>query len=293
MIVPVMLAVLWLLIVWGAQAAQEVNESGKASADGQVVIENLAGSIKVIGWDKKEVQVEGTLSDDVEELKFKPGKKRTIIEVVYPRHSKNIRKGADLVIKVPEGSSLEVECVSADITTSKLKGELELSSISGRVEFTGWCGELELSSISGNIMVDGGADEMSLESISGLVEARGQEAEINADSVSGDIFLEYDKFLSLSSESVSGNIKVIGDLDSRGRFSCDVVNGTITMVVPGNVNAEFEISTFNGNIDNDFGQKAHRTSKYAPGKELEFTNGDGDAEVELNSFNGNVKIRKK
>jgi len=59
------------------------------------------------------------------------------------------------------------------------------------------------------------------------------------------------------------------------------------------VSADFEASTFNGSIHNDFGQKASRTSKYAPGKELEFSNGEGDAEVELNSFNGDINIRKK
>ncbi len=284
------MAVLWLLVGGLAQAEQKVDETKKASAKGLVIVENIAGSITVIGWDKKEIQVKGTLGDDVEKLKFKAGKKKTIIEVVYPRHTRNIREGAHLVISIPEGSELKVECISSDITTSKLEGDLELESISGEVSFIGWCEDLSASSISGDVTVKGGAKKLSLESISGKIRAKGKKAKIKAECVSGDIMLEYDVFTAFSAESVSGNITIAGDLSPKGRFSCDVVNGNIKLVVPKKVNAEFEVSTFNGSIHNDFGQKARNTSKYAPGKELEFTNGDGDADVELNSFNGNVSI---
>ncbi len=293
LIVPALMAILWLLVGGIAQAEQKVNETSQASAHGLVVIENIAGSITVVGWDNNEIHVEGTLSDEVEELKFKTGKKKSIIEVVYPRHSKSINKGADLVIKVPKGSQVQVECISATVTVSELTGELDLESISGVVSFEGWCEQLEASTISGNVLVDGGADEMSLESISGDVRAKGEETKIEAESISGSIELEYDRFLKFSAESVSGNILIKGDLAPKGRFSCDVVNGDITLVVPEDVSAEFEVSTFNGNINNGFGQKAHRTSKYAPGSELEFSTGGGEADVELNSFNGNVNIKIK
>ncbi len=293
LIVPALMAILWLLVGGIAQAEQKVYETKDASAHGLVIIENIAGSITVIGWDKNKIHVEGTLSDEVEELKFKTGKKKSIIEVVYPRHIRNIDEGADLVIKVPKDSQVEVECISATVTTSKLTGELELESISGEISFKGWCRELDASSISGDVRVEGGADDMSLESISGDIKAKGEEAKVEAESVSGSIELKYDKFLKLSTESVSGDILVVGDLAAKGRFSCDVVNGDITLVVPEDVSAEFEVSTFNGSIHNEFGQKAHRTSKYAPGRELEFSTGDGEADVELNSFNGNVSIKKK
>ncbi len=293
MIIPALLAVLWLLTGVNALAGEPVEKSGKASADGRVIVENIAGSITVIGWDKNEVHLEGTLGKEVEELKFKTSKKKTIIIVEYKKNLKNIREGADLVIKVPEGSQLDVECVSADVKTSDLTGNLDLASISGKVEFTGYCNELEAESISGDVVIDGGADEMSLESISGDVRAKGKAAEINAESVSGSVMLQYDTFFDLSAESVSGNIKIVGNLHPKSRVRCDVVSGTIILTVPGGVSATFEASTFSGGIDNDFGQKASRTSKYSPGKELEFTNGDGEADVELNSFSGDIRIKKK
>jgi len=63
--------------------------------------------------------------------------------------------------------------------------------------------------------------------------------------------------------------------------------------VPADVSAAFDITTFNGEIENDFGQQPERTDKYVPGQELEFTNGSGAADISLNSLNGTIAIRKK
>jgi len=287
------IALLALLFGAGLALADEpVEKSGSASAEGTVYIENMVGTIKVIGWDKNEVHLEGTLGKDVEDLKFDAGKKKTYIEVKYPRHARNISHGADLVIRIPKGSSLEVECVSADILVSDVEGEVELSSISGDVDFSGMCEELQAGSISGRVLVDGGARMMELETVSGDIKAMGKVAAIDGESVSGSIHLEFDTFLDLSLESVSGTLKATGGLDPKGSFNFDAVSGDVILTVPGDVDAEFEVSTFSGGIDNGFGQKSRKTSRYAPGRELEFTTGDGRAQVEINSFSGDVIIKK-
>jgi len=58
------------------------------------------------------------------------------------------------------------------------------------------------------------------------------------------------------------------------------------------VDAEFQIETFSGGIDNAFGQKSRKTSKYTPNRELEFTNGNGSAQVEIESFSADVILKK-
>jgi len=292
LIIPALLAVLALVLGNFAEAAEKVDRRSDASADGTVLIENIVGSITVVGWDKEEIHVEGTLGQDVKELKFETGKRKSVIEVEYPRNKRNLNDGAELVIHVPEGSRVEVECISAWIKASDLKGEVELESVSGTVEFKGECRELEAESVSGSVTVEGGAPQMELGSISGGVMVEAGEAEIEVETVSGGIRVVCDKLLELSAESVSGQIDVRADKLGRGHVTCDVVSGSISFAVGSKVDASFEVTTFNGNIDNEFGQKARKTSKYAPGKELEFVNGNGEATVELNSFSGNVRIRK-
>ena len=56
------------------------------------------------------------------------------------------------------------------------------------------------------------------------------------------------------------------------------------------IEGRFEVDTFNGDIDNCFGPKAKRTSKYTPGWELEFVEGNGDARITITTLNGDVTI---
>jgi len=279
------------LVVPVTAADREVKESGPAAATGTVMIENISGSIVVVGWDKAEISVEGTLSGDIEELKFKTGKKKSRIEVVYPKNQKNIEGEANLVINVPHASRLEVECISAFIEVSEVTGLVDVSSISGDVTVTGECEELEAESISGDVFIEGGAAEIEISSISGKVKASGKVSEVDAQTVSGSIDLAFDKFVGLNVESVAGDAAVKGDLADDGSFSFDLHSGDLTLTVPGDVSADFEIETFSGEIDNDFGQKSRKTSKYAPGRELEFTTGGGAARVRISTFSGDVVIR--
>ena len=275
-----------------ALADREVHESGPAAADGTVLIENISGSVVVVGWDRDEIKVEGTLVGDIEDLEFDSGKKKTRIKVVYPKNKKNIKGKADLVINVPRGSRLEVECISAVVEVSKVTGMVEASSISGDVTVTGPCEGLEAESISGDVFVTAGAAEITIASISGKVKASGGNSDVDAQTVSGSIDLAFDTFLGLNVESVAGDATVKGGLDGNGTFSLDLHSGDLNLTVPGDISADFQIETFSGEIDNAFGQKSRRTSKYAPGRELEFTVGDGDARVRINTFSGDVVIQK-
>ena len=60
--------------------------------------------------------------------------------------------------------------------------------------------------------------------------------------------------------------------------------------VSGKLSAKFDVETFNGDIENCYGHEARRTSKYAPGYELSFTQGDGDGRIEIATLNGDIDI---
>jgi len=154
------------LLTVPALADQEVSETVKAKSNGVVLVENIAGSIEVIGWDRDEVKVEGRLTGDVEKVEVDGGKKVTI-EVKYPRNMKNMTGGADLVIHVPAGSRVDIECISAWIDVQGVTGTVDAESISGAVTIKGDCEEIEAESISGSITVDSEAREISVGSISG------------------------------------------------------------------------------------------------------------------------------
>ena len=287
------LAVLMLAAVPGlAEEKRQVEGRVDARSDGIVTVENIAGRIEIVGWDKDEVAYEGHVTGDVQEVVLEGGRKTTL-KVRYPRKAKHIEGGAWLVVHVPRASRLAVECISADIEVRDLTGVVEAEAISGDVTVKADCEEVEAESISGDVDVTTQAREVSVGSISGGVKAAGGTAEIEAETVSGSIELAFDRFLSLDVESVSGDADVSGDLDDNGEFDFELHSGTLTLAVPGDVSAEFRVETFSGGIDNGFGQKSRKTSKYTPGRELEFTNNGGSARVRIDTFSGDVIIRKR
>ena len=112
--------------------------------------------------------------------------------------------------------------------------------------------------------------------------------------ISGNIEVDAGKDMeSLECETISGDVTVTGQLPRGAEWSLAVHSGDITLNLVGKVNAVFEIETFSGEIHDVFGHKAERTSKYAPGEELEFTEGDGGASVEIEAFSGDVVVRQR
>ena len=79
-------------------------------------------------------------------------------------------------------------------------------------------------------------------------------------------------------------------MQAGGKLTAETVNGSVDLEFSGDVSGRFDIDTFNGDIDNCFGPKPERTSKYTPGLELSFQDGDGDARVNISTLNGDVSI---
>ena len=67
----------------------------------------------------------------------------------------------------------------------------------------------------------------------------------------------------------------------------------VRLDLDGPVSAEFDVSSFNGDIRNCFGPKAVSTSEYAPGKELRFSEGTGSARIRIKSLNGDISVCRK
>jgi hypothetical protein len=90
--------------------------------------------------------------------------------------------------------------------------------------------------------------------------------------------------------SVSGEISVQAELTPTARVEMGSVSGTVTLRIKPPVNADFDIESFSGDIENCFGQKARDTSKYTPGSELNFTLGNGGARVEIETLSGEISL---
>jgi DUF4097 and DUF4098 domain-containing protein YvlB len=239
-----------------AAAPMEVNETRPLAGGGTIEVEIVAGSVRITGWDRAEVNISGSIDPDYVELEIDTDDDTVSVEVEPISHTgKTKRLLADLEIRVPRGATLELESISAPFDVDDFDGDVEAETVSGSVTISGGPREVAVSTISGKVSV----------------EASGQ--------------LRSGEF-----ESVSGDLRLSGTLAADGRFSFETVSGNVELYLPGGTSARFDIETFSGEVRNQFGPDAEKTSIYLPSKELRFTVGSGSARVDIETMNGDIKL---
>lgn len=273
--------------------AEDVDRTVDASADGHVDVSNISGSVRVTGWSQNTVRVTGTLGRNVEELIVERDGDKVLIKVKVPkRSSRGIE--SDLNVNVPQNSSIDIGTVSADIDVIDVSGEQGLHTVSGDVNTEHTGADIAAESVSGDVEVKGdnadGDGEVSAASVSGDVRLFRIAGSAKVESVSGDVAVDEGSFDRANLETVTGEIGFEGELRKGGKLTIDTVNGDVNVEFTGDVSARFDVDTFNGDISNCFGPKAERTSRHAPGWELQFTEGGGDGRVSISTLNGDVEI---
>jgi len=253
-----------ILAVASAAAAQrEVDETKPARRDGRVEINNVKGSVHVVGWDRNEVRVEGKLGRGVERLDFESNHRRTMVRVVYPREGWLRRSDpSHLTVHVPVGSAVVVDAVSADVSAEEILGLLDLESVSGDVKVSKAGSEVRAHTTSGDVGIEIVFGPLEAESVSGDIRIRGAASDVRARTVSGDIEMDH-----VPSESEL----VGGDTPPRGA-EVDAVSVSGDILVAGALLREVECESVSGSIRID--------GSFVP-----------DGEVRLNSHSGDVRVR--
>jgi DUF4097 and DUF4098 domain-containing protein YvlB len=270
---------------------QTLNTTLPVKSDGSIWVNNVAGSVKIKGWAKQQIQVTGTLVDGVT-LDFHKASDGAEIRVVYPENESNHAE-ADLIINVPIACRLSVNTVSANIDASGLNGAAQLESVSGDVTIKSNDSDISAKSVSGEVNVLGSTNDAHVKahSISGDVKVDGVGGDLQAESVSGTTKVVRSRLNRAQMGSTSGNVDFTGALQKDGSYTFNSISGNLTLQFLAVPDARFDISSFSGDIDNSFGPKAQHTSEYGPGMELHFVSGKGNAQVNARTLSGNITLR--
>jgi hypothetical protein len=270
-------------------AQTTVDQRRPAAPDGIVEIENPAGSVKVVGWDKAEVWVKGTLAPGAE-LDLEGSDNRTEIEIEVESHP---GPPSDIEVHVPAGSQVEVEGFNADIEVSGVTGTVEAETLNGGITQSGAAKEVSLASVNGTVEVTGARGLIEVEVVNGTVTIRDSSGQLDASTVNGELAVSGGPFAEAALESVAGDVKFQADLGAQGRLDVETVSGDAEIVVAADIQAEFSISTFSGEIGNELGVGTVQQDEYDPEKELSFSTGSGGARITVETLSGNVNIRKR
>jgi DUF4097 and DUF4098 domain-containing protein YvlB len=271
--------------------ADEINKGMPANPQGQVEVSNTSGSVTITGWDKSEVEVTGDLGEGSERLEFTQSGDLTRIKVILPKKSHDA-EGSDLVIRVPVKSGIAVNTVNADIVVQKVDGAQRLQSVSADISTEAGSEDVECKTVSGDIEVAGTGRRslLTITTVSGDARVQRVAGEVNANTVSGNVDLSLGDTTRSRLRSTSGDVNLYGKLVGEARLDVESISGDVRIKLVQPIGAEFELSSFNGEISNCFGPKAQRTDEYVPGRELRFREGNGTGRVRVKTLNGDINL---
>jgi len=272
-------------------AQTQVDQKHPAAPDAKVTIENMSGSVKVTGWDRAEVQVKGTVGDGGE-LSFDGSEKSLAIEV-EAEHGNPMGIKSDLEVFVPAGSSVSIEGFQATISVAGVTGSVSAETVNGSLTQSGAAKSVDLQSVNGAIDVTKPSGRVKAEAVNGPVTVRDASGEIEASTVNGKLLVTGGSFDRATFETVAGGIRFEAGLSARATMNVESVSGPVDLLLPAGFGAEFLVSTFSGDITNELGPAAQKSSKWTPEKELSFTTGSGGARITVETLSGAVHIRKR
>lgn len=263
-----------------------------AEPKGEVVISNVSGTVDVRGWDRNEVHVTGQLDEDVERVDVDSSPGRVFIKVVLPRSCSN-SCDANIEVRVPQSSTVEISAVSADVSSRGVLGTQRLKSVSGEITADVSGDNSEVGSVSGDITIHGNGKPISLraKSVSGSIDLTNGAGKLDLVTVSGTARAQLGETSELRGRTTSGDIEIRGNLTSNARVEVEAVSGDIRLRLPA-TGLSTEIESFSGDIEGCLAGKVEQ-SKYGPGKRLNIRTVEDGPRVRAKTLSGDIDICDK
>jgi len=141
------------------------------------------------------------------------------------------------------------------------------------------------------VQVPQGARLSGVSSVNGSIEIGSVAGDIRASTVNGEMAID-NAARNLSLSTVNGTI--VAEMDALGdnqTVKLDAVNGEIELGVPEDADADFSVTTINGNISSEF-PSLQAEKEFPVGNKLNGRLGSGGASVKANAVNGTIRFLK-
>lgn len=283
------LVVALVLVAAPMAAQQKIDRRIAIAPDASIRITNMAGIIRITGWDVDSIAVAGTITAG---SGFYFGGKGRAAKMGVERKDETLAEpGSTLEVKVPRGARVWVKSGTANIEVTGLRGEVECTSVSGSIRVEGSLKLLIAESMEGNLNASGPIDVLRLKGGAGTITIRGARGDIMASTVGGAIVAMDGAVVRAHLETVSGTIAYDGSVDPRGTLESVTHSGDVTLRLPPDISAEFDLESFDGAIF--VGLMSKGAEKPFKGKPVGFLTGEGGSHIMVRSFKGEIRILKR
>lgn len=288
-----------------AASAQEgglrsIDETRPVDANVTVEVDVVVREVRVTGWDRSEVRVQGSVFSGYEDFTFERDEDGSVTIELEPKDDvewPKDREGPDLgalTVSVPRGASVGVEVVNGSLSVEGVSGQVQLETVNGDVTYRGNARWVAAEAVNGTVDVRApGSRETRAGSVAGNVIVRAAGGLVEAESVSGDIQIHAEGAVQeVDAETVSGDIEFRGTPAANASLSFESHSGEVVLHLPSGLNAVLEAETFSGSIESAFGGEVRQDGEYTPEKSYRHTAGSGGARITADTFSGAVSFRR-
>ena len=274
-----------LLVAGTARAQVPVSRGARVNADVGMKISVPAGSIRLIGWDRDSLHVEGTIGKG-DAFYFggagsgaKFGVEEPVGRAAYP---------AQLTAYVPRGARVSVRTISASIDANDVSGWF--NTVGGDLRLSGRAAEVQAEAIDGSITLAVTAPYVRARTGSGTLSAGGQVEDLIASTVSGPLTATATGLGRARLESVTGAIVLDASIERAASIAVDNHSGSVELRLPSDVAADFDLTSVAGTISNRFDKRPATTGRQGRGQELTFYTDPKGARVVVHTFKGPILL---
>jgi hypothetical protein len=203
-----------------------------------------------------------------------------VMEAAEPRDVSSAIASLTRLFQTPSG--VREMRVTADIPR---RARVHVNGVSADVTSTGIKGPQQYQTVSGDLVVNDPASVVGVKSVSGDIAIRADEPiALNASAVSGDLYVVAPQVDQLTITTVSGDIEVEGELATDGAHRVETVSGDFRLGTSGDLT--LEVRGLSTDVGISLPHRAEGTHD-----RRRFIIGNGGASLTFRSMSGDVSVR--
>ena len=272
-----------------ADAQQRVSRRIAVAPNVAVKVWVSAGSIKLVGWDRDSLVVEGTIGKG--DSFFFGGAGAGAKFGVDDLPGGKLAQPVDLVAYVPRAGRVSVRSVTGSIEATNLSGAY--NTVSGDIRVTGKVEDLQAEAMDGAIHIEVTSPIARARTGSGSLEVGGRVEDLSAATVSGPITITTEGIIRGRFESVTGTVVIDAPIERSASIDVDSHNGAVDLRLPPAMTGDFELTSVTGTISNGFDKRAPVVGRQGRGQELVFVTNPKGPRIVVRTFKGPIALRER
>ncbi len=284
-----------------AKAEEKLEQVYPLNRAGKVYLENVSGDIVIKSWKKNEVKIlarkvarkDGDLDNVTIDINQTDGYIRIITR--YEKFagmfkSENVSVHYDLTI--PDEAHLRVKTVSGSVEALNIGGPVDIETVSGKIDIVRAEKGVKCKSISGSLYLEDITGDTYVKSTSGKISIEGVKGSVEANNVSGSVTLNSVSMAEeIMVESISGSIKVQGELSPGGIYEFKTISGGTKIDLPPESDFEFHMTTMSGSLRFDPDDFIVKVLNNPARNKVQGIVGEGSATLKTSSLSGGITIK--